>query len=110
MTKLGENNAISTQAKPRFGPSDDRKDPPPSEPANGLIYITGEGCHLCEYGRAVLGELGIAYREISASSDEALQLASGGLPLAFLPVLVDRTRLIAMGRFSLKRLRLDLGL
>lgn len=75
-----------------------------------LILVTGDGCHLCEHGREVLAGLGIDAREVCVDGDEAGELAARGIPLAFLPVLTDGTRLIAYGRFSEKRLRRELGL
>lgn len=74
-----------------------------------LTLVTGEGCHLCEHGRRTLAALGVGAREISVASDEAAALATRGLPLAFLPVLTDGTRVIAYGRFSERRLRRELG-
>ncbi len=75
-----------------------------------LILVTGDDCHLCEHGREVLSCLGIDAREVAVDCDEATELAARGIPLAFLPVLTDGTRLIAYGRFSEKRLRRELGL
>ena len=75
-----------------------------------LLFITGDGCHLCGHGREVLGTLGIEVRELEVDSVEAADLAARGIPLAFLPVLTDGERVIAYGRFSEKRLRRDLGL
>ena len=74
-----------------------------------LILVTGADCHLCEHGRRVLNTIGITHREIDAQSGEARQLAEGGIPLAFLPVLTDGRRVIAYGRFSEKRLRKELA-
>jgi hypothetical protein len=75
-----------------------------------LILVTGDDCHLCEHGREVLSGLGVDAREIAVECDEATELAARGIPLAFLPVLTDGSRLIAYGRFSEKRLRRELGL
>ncbi|MFI4971069.1 MAG: hypothetical protein ACHP7H_00195 [Hyphomicrobiales bacterium] len=75
-----------------------------------LIYVTSEDCHLCDHGRAVLDELGVARSELSVESAEASVLAARGIPLAFLPVLTDGKRVIAYGRLSTKRLRKELGL
>jgi len=58
----------------------------------------------------VLETLGVARREISVDSDEARALAARGIPLAFLPVLVDGNRVVAYGRLSDRRLRKELGL
>lgn len=74
-----------------------------------LLLITTDDCHLCEHAHAVLAALDVDTREISVDSDEAAALAASGIPLAFLPVLTDRTRVIAYGRFSEKRLRKDLA-
>ncbi len=75
-----------------------------------LVFITSHDCHLCDHGRAVLDELGLATRELDVESDEAQALAENGLPVSFLPVLTDGERVIAYGRFSEKRLRKQLGL
>ncbi len=73
-----------------------------------LILVTGDDCHLCEHGRHVLAALGVDAREVAVDGAEAAALAARGIPLAFLPVLTDGTRLIAYGRFSEKRLRREL--
>ena len=75
-----------------------------------LILVTGDDCHLCEHGREVLSGLGIDTREVGVDGNEAAELAARGIPLAFLPVLTDGSRLIAYGRLSEKRLRRELGL
>lgn len=75
-----------------------------------LVYVTGVDCHLCEHGRAVLARLGLTVREIDAESAEAEALGREGIPLSFLPVLLDGGRVIAYGRLSEKRLRKDLAL
>lgn len=72
--------------------------------------MTSHDCHLCEHGRGVLDALGLEAREIDVESGEAQDLAAGGVPLAFLPVLWDGERVVAYGRFSEKRLRRELGL
>ena len=74
-----------------------------------LIYITAADCHLCQHGRRVLNALGITHREITAESSEARQLAEGGIPLSFLPVLTDGRRVLGYGRLSEKRLRKELA-
>ncbi len=79
-------------------------------PANGLLLITGQDCHLCEHGLRVLASLGVEAREVDVESDEAAALAGRGVPLSFLPVLTDGERVIAYGRFSEKRLRRELEL
>ncbi|RDI73658.1 Glutaredoxin [Gaiella occulta] len=76
----------------------------------GLTLVTGAGCHLCEHGRETLGALGVSYREVDVLSAEAADLAAQGVPLAFLPVLADGTRVVAYGRLSQRRLRKELGL
>ena len=75
-----------------------------------LLLVTGDDCHLCEHGREVLAALPVDAQEIAVHGDEAAALAARGIPLGFLPVLTDGTRLIAYGRFSEKRLRRELGL
>jgi len=75
-----------------------------------LVFITSHDCHLCEHGREVLTALELEARELDVASDEARELADGGVPLAFLPVLTDGERVVAYGRFSEKRLRRELGL
>ena len=75
-----------------------------------LILVTGDGCHLCRHGRAVLRELGVEAREIDVDGNEAAALAARGIPLAFLPVLTDGERVVAYGRFSERRLKKELVL
>jgi glutaredoxin len=75
-----------------------------------LLLVTSEGCHLCEHARTTLANLGLEARELGVDSDEARRLATQGVPLAFLPVLLDGTRVVAYGRLSERRLRKDLGL
>jgi glutaredoxin len=70
-----------------------------------LLYVTTDGCHFCEHGRAVLDALGVERREIPVDSAEAERLAERGIPLGFLPVLTDGEQVVAYGRFSEKRLR-----
>jgi hypothetical protein len=77
---------------------------------SSFVYVTTDDCHLCEHGRTVLDELGVARHEICADCDEAAELAVRGIPLSFLPVLTDGERVLAYGRFSAKRLRRELGL
>ena len=86
---------------------------PACEPAaavTGLVYVTTEDCHFCEHGRGVLDALRIGRTEIAADSAQATALAERGIPLSFLPVLTDGSRVIAYGRFSARRLRKELGL
>jgi hypothetical protein len=82
----------------------------PTVAAMDLVYVTGADCHLCEHGRTVLGQLRLTVREIDVESPEAAELARGGVPLSFLPVLSDGRRVVAYGRLSEKRLRRDLAL
>lgn len=81
----------------------------PSTPAVDLTLVTQDECRFCEHAREVLAAIGVAAREIRVESPEAHALAEQGIPLAFLPVLTDRERLIAYGRFSEKRLRRELA-
>lgn len=80
-----------------------------STAAGRLLFVTGDGCHLCRHGREVLDALGIAAHELDVGSAEAEALAERGIPLAFLPVLTDGERVIAYGRFSERRLRTELA-
>jgi hypothetical protein len=83
-------------------------DAPPT--SHELLLVTGEDCHLCGHAHVVLTTLNVDAREIDVGSPEAEQLASAGIPLAFLPVLTDGKRVIAYGRLSERRLRKELGL
>ena len=73
-----------------------------------LVLVTGRDCHLCEHARNVLAGLGLSARELDVESDEASELARSGVPLAFLPVLWDGSRVLAYGRLSERRLRREL--
>ena len=75
-----------------------------------LLLVTTDDCHFCERAHKLLGELGVAAREIAVESDEAKALAEHGIALSFMPVLTDGERVIAYGRFSDKRLCKELGL
>lgn len=75
-----------------------------------LVLVTSHDCRLCEHGREVLASLGVDADEVSVDSAAADALARRGVPLAFLPVLVDGDRVVAYGRFSERRLRRELGL
>jgi hypothetical protein len=75
-----------------------------------LVFVTSHDCHLCAHGHEVLDNLGLGARELDVVSEEAQALASAGVPLTFLPVLWDGTRVVAYGRFSEKRLRRELEL
>jgi hypothetical protein len=77
---------------------------------NELVFITTDDCHFCEHGRGVLDSLGVERREIADSSDEAAALAASGIPLSFMPVLTDGSRVVGYGRLSAKRLRKELAL
>ena len=76
----------------------------------GLLLVTTDDCHFCERARDVLATLEIEAREVAVDSDEARSLAQRGVPLVFLPVLTDGTRVIAYGRFSERHLRRALAL
>lgn len=74
-----------------------------------LVLVVGARCHLCEHGRRTLASLGLSFTEVDVSSPEAEKLSRRGVPLAFLPVLLDGSRLVAYGRLSARRLRRDLA-
>ncbi len=74
------------------------------------LLITAHDCHLCAHARTVLASIALPVREYDVTSDEATALAARGVPLTMLPVLVQRERVLAYGRFSERRLRRDLGL
>ncbi len=74
-----------------------------------LILVTSADCHFCDRARETVAALGVVVREIGIDTEEARELAAGGIPLAFLPVLTDGERVIAYGRFSEKRLRKELA-
>jgi glutaredoxin len=78
--------------------------------AGELTLVTSPDCHFCERAHELLDELGIAARELAVDTEDAAALAARGIPLAFLPVLLDDERVVAYGRFSEKRLRKELGL
>ncbi len=80
-----------------------------SSTTDALIFVAGRDCHLCEHGRQVLAGMDVRVREVDVDGDEAAVLASGGVPLAFLPVLTDGARVLAYGRFSERRLRKKLA-
>ena len=75
-----------------------------------LVLVTSHDCHLCGHGREVLDDLGLSARELDVESEEARALAERGVPISFLPVLWDGSRVVAYGRFSEKRLRKELCL
>ena len=70
-----------------------------------LLLITGRRCHLCDHARGVLAELGFAAREVDVDSDEAGELARSGVPLAFLPVLLEGNQVLGYGRISERALK-----
>ena len=74
------------------------------------LLITTHDCHLCDHARTVVASIAIPIREYDVTSDVAQALATRGVPLAMLPVLVYGDRVLAYGRFSERRLRQDLGL
>lgn len=76
--------------------------------AANLVLISTMDCHLCAHAREVLRELDLEAREIDATSAEAQSLAREGVPLTFMPVLLDGHRVVAYGRLSLRRLKKDL--
>ena len=59
-----------------------------------LILVTTDDCHFCDRAHALLGALGVGFRELSLASTEACALAERGIPLAFLPVLTDGERVL----------------
>ena len=74
-----------------------------------LVLVTADGCAFCARAHEVLDALGVYAREIDVGSPEAGELATRGIPLAFLPVLTDGREVYAYGRFSEKRLRKELA-
>lgn len=70
-----------------------------------LVLVTAQSCPHCDHARTVLAGLGLAVREVDVESDEAGDLARSGVPLAFLPVLVDGMHVLAYGRLSERALR-----
>lgn len=72
-----------------------------------LVLLTARDCHMCAHGRAVLGELGVAWREVRDDDPAAAALASSAPPLR--PVLFGTDGdVLAYGRLSSRRLRRDL--
>lgn len=73
-----------------------------------LVLLTAPGCHLCEHGKAVLEELGVAWRGVDAGSEEGRALAAVAPPMR--PVLFTRDGgVLAYGRLSRRRLRKKLA-
>ena len=75
-----------------------------------LILVVSADCKLCERARALLGRLGLAFREVDLADDEAGELARLGVPVVFFPVLVDGERVIAYGNISEAEVRRGLAL
>lgn len=78
-----------------------------------LTLVTASDCHLCEHAKHVLDRIAFdvpfSLRTVDVESAEAQSLAARGIPLSFLPALVEDGRLLAYGRLSEKRLRKDLA-
>ena len=70
-----------------------------------LVLVVTDDCQLCERARALLGRLGLAYREVDLADEEAAELARRGVPVVFFPVLVEGERVIAYGDISELELR-----
>jgi len=70
-----------------------------------LVLVVAADCRLCEKARALLGRLGLPFREVDLADDEADELARRGVPVVFFPVLVDGERVIAYGDISEAELR-----
>lgn len=70
-----------------------------------LTLVVSADCRLCERARALLGRLGLSFREVELADDEADELARRGVPVVFFPVLVDGARVIAYGDISEAELR-----
>lgn len=75
-----------------------------------LILVVSADCKLCDRARALLGRLGLAFREIDLADDEADGLARRGVPVVFFPVLVDGERVVAYGDITEAELRRGLPL
>ena len=74
-----------------------------------LRLITASDCHLCGHARAVLAALGLEASEVDVGSAEAHELAARGVPLAFLPVLLEGDQVLGYGRLSERSLRRKLA-
>lgn len=70
-----------------------------------LVLVVSDDCMLCERARALLERLGLAFREVDLSDEEAAELARRGVPVVFFPVLVDGEQVIAYGDISETELR-----
>lgn len=74
-----------------------------------LLLITAADCHLCVHARAVVAALGLEVREADVESAEAHQLATHGVGLVVLPVLLEGDRVLGYGRLSERALRRTLA-
>ena len=70
-----------------------------------LVLVVSADCTLCERARALLGRLGISFREVDLTDEEAYDLARRGVPVIFFPVLVDGEQVVAYGDISEAELR-----
>jgi hypothetical protein len=75
-----------------------------------LTLVTTHDCYFYPRAHDLLDDLGITVREIRLDPHETATLVERGIPLSFLPVLLDGDRVLAYGRFSEQRLRDELGL
>lgn len=65
-----------------------------------LLLVVSADCRLCDRARALLGRLGLSFREVDLADDEAGELARRGVPVVFFPVLVDGEQVVAYGDIS----------
>ena len=70
-----------------------------------LVLVVSSDCKLCDRARALLGRLGVPFREVDLADDEAGELARRGVPVVFFPVLVDGDRAVAYGDITEAELR-----
>jgi glutaredoxin len=75
-----------------------------------LVLVVSADCKLCEQARALLGRLGLSFREVDLAHSEAGELARRGVPVVFFPVLVDGDRVLAYGNISEAEVRRALPL
>ena len=75
-----------------------------------LVLVVSSDCKLCEQARALLGRMGLSFREVDLADDEAGELARRGVPVVFFPVLVDGERVLAYGNLTEAELRSALPL
>lgn len=73
-----------------------------------LVLVVSDDCKLCDRARALLGRLGLSFREVDLADEEAGELARRGVPVVFFPVLVNGERVIAYGDISEAELRREL--